>query len=186
VATPVKRSTGRTLLVVGVAVVGVLVVLVAAVTLLGKNAPPWATFAPDGGDFSVSMPGEPKVDVVQKTVAGRSIDINVASSQQRTAEHATYWYDVPVSLVGFNAQDLLESESQGVFGGIGATVTTTTPTTVDGRPALRVTGRLDKNNEDLQALLILNGNRVHLFVAGESTTGAAENDRFFESIRFTA
>lgn len=182
---PKPKSALRPLLVILGLVAVVAVLLIGAVTLLGKNAT-WSTYRAPGGEFSVDMPGTVKEETVNRSIGLVPLDIRIARTNLVDEEYFVYWYDLPAQAVVDDPTSALRDEANGVFDGLNGSITSSTATTLQGRPALKVTGDVQNGKETATGIFVLDDQRVLFFATGERKAGDGDPERFLGSIQLGA
>jgi len=159
-----------------------LILLALLLTLQPAQAEEWKTFSPEGGDFSIEMPGTPtKSDNDDHTLLG-TINEDLATTRYESDTYSVEFQKLPEAAVALGGKSTIFNDAKnGLLKEAGASETSLTETKVDGNPAKRLV--YSGNGTKGEALFVLVGQMFYVLDAQGSDLSQADIERFLGSFQ---
>ena len=143
----------------------------------------WNTFSPEGGNFSVSMPGSPKVEVENKVGSFGPYTSNLLSETKAGTLYLIGWTDYPTN-VTLNVQGEIKSTRDNFLKSSNGTLISEKEISLDGHPGLEFTAAMGTKFLAISRIYVV-GNRPYQVLAVTKTYQDQTNaNRFLWSFRF--
>lgn len=127
----------------------------------GQNG--WAKFSPEGGNFSITMPGSPKVEVENKIGTFGPYTSNIFSETKSGTLYLIGWTDYPGN-VTLDVQGEIKATRDNFLKSVHGTLISEKEISLDGHPGLEFTAEMDSKLYVVSRIYIV-GNRPYQILA---------------------
>ena len=158
-------------------------VLVAGFVLEVRAQNGWAKYSPEGGNFSILMPGSPKVEVENKIGPFGPYTSNLFTEAKAGTFYLIGWTDYPTN-VSLNVQGEINATRDNFIKSVNGKLIAEKEISLDGHPGLEFTAEMNSRLYVISRIYIV-GNRPYQIVAVTPKYSDQTNaNRFLWSFRF--
>jgi hypothetical protein len=157
-----------------------------AAPTVGASSPAatsWVVVAPEGGGFSVEMPGQPTFQTQVAQTALGPLELHLATLVDGEGAYFASWSDYPAGSITDPAASLIGARD-GAVTNINGTLVTDAPIERAGLPGHSLTATVAGGT--YQAEILLQGDRMfQMGVASSDNATGFDPERFFASFKLT-
>jgi len=139
------------------------VVLVAGFDFEVQAQSGWAQFSPEGGNFSISMPGNPKVEVENKIGPFGPYTSNLFSETKGGTFYLIGWTDYPTN-VSLDVQGEINATRDNFLKSVNGTLIAEKEISLNGHPGLEFTAEMSSKFHVMSRIYVV-GNRPYQILA---------------------
>lgn len=143
----------------------------------------WNTHAPEGGNFSVSMPGNPKVEMENKVGSFGPYTSYLFSETKAGTVYVIGWTDYPPN-VTLNIQGEINATRDNFLKKVDGTLISEKQMTLDGHPGLEFTATMGSKFFVISRICILNNRPYQVLAVTKMNRDQTNANKFLWSFTF--
>jgi hypothetical protein len=159
------------------------IVLVAGFFLEVHAQNGWAKFSPDGGNFSILMPGNPKVEVENKIGPFGPYTSNLLSEAKGGTTYLIGWTDYPTN-VSLNVQGEINATRDNFLKSVNGKLIAEKEISLDGHPGLEFTAEMNSKFYVISRIYVVGNRPYQILAVTQKYSDQTNANRFLWSFRF--
>ena len=152
----------------------------------GRAQPGWIVFSPEGGGFSVALPGQPTRRPLPHNTKAEPSPAPLYELTSGDFAYVVSYIDYPFSAEGAERDELLDKGAEAGITGAGGKVVSSKPISLGGHPGREVEGEV--KGVAYRSRVYLVDRRLYLLIVWQrpGSAGSENAAKFFESFKLAA
>jgi hypothetical protein len=166
-----------------VALLANVVVLIVGFVLEVPAQSGWAKFSPEGGNFSVSMPGNPEVETENKMGTFGVYTSHLLSETKAGTFYMIGWTNYPPN-VTLNVQGEINATRDNFLKSVNGTLIAEKEISLDGHPGLEFTAEMGSRHYVISRIYVVGNRPYQILAVTRKFQDQANANRFLWSFQF--